>query len=81
MCLFGDLMPLATNLFISSGEVSDIFGRFETNLVFLEKFRCKSQIWNFMEIRPVGATLIPADRQADGQKEANTRFMRLRERP
>jgi hypothetical protein len=37
-------------------------------------------ISDFMEIHPVGAALIRADRRTDVQNEANRRFLRLCER-
>jgi hypothetical protein len=79
MCLYGDLMSLETKVFTSSWEVPVIFARIGPRLVFLEKFHWKSPIWNFTEIRPVGATLLPADRQADEQNESSTRFKQLRQ--
>ena len=42
---------------------------------------CKNlQISNFMKIRPVGAELFHAERQSDGQDEANSRFSQFCER-
>jgi len=46
---------------------------------FLDRFRKKFQISNFMKIRPVGTELFRADGQTDSHGEANRHFSQLYE--
>ena len=46
-----------------SCKVPVMFARFEWNLNMLNSFSKKTQIWNLMKIRPVGAELSHADRR------------------
>jgi len=46
----------------------------EWNFNFLNSFFLKTQIWNLMKIRPVGAELFHADRWKDRHDEINYRF-------
>jgi hypothetical protein len=57
----------------SSCVVSVILVRFEWNLNFLDRFSKSIQIWNFMEMRPMGTELFLADGRTDGQTDRHRR--------
>jgi hypothetical protein len=59
------------NVETSSCKVYAIFIEFSSNLSFLERFSKKSQIWNFIDTRPVGAKLFHADRRMDGRTDGH----------
>ena len=47
---------------------------FNDTSIFSTDFSKKSQISNFIKIRPVGAELFHADRRTSGHNEADSRF-------
>ena len=55
----------------------DIFAQFQLNSVVLDTLTWKSALSNFVYIRPVGAELVRAEIQKDGNGEADRRFLRL----
>jgi hypothetical protein len=57
----------------SAHKVPDIFVRFLSNLVFLDRFPLKSPTSNFVKICPFGAALIHADRHTN-RHEVISRF-------
>jgi len=58
----------------SSSKLLVILVRFQSNLNFLDTFLKKTQIPNFMKIRPVGAELFQAVRRKDRHDEAKSCF-------
>ena len=59
------------------------FCQIQMKLYFLDRFSGKNpKISNFMKIRPVGAELVHAERETNGQThdEANSRFSQFCER-
>ena len=64
---------IVINVKTSSCKVPVIFVGFSRKLNYLDRFSKKSQILNFINIRPVGAELFYADRGKDGH-EADSRF-------
>jgi hypothetical protein len=57
----------SVNILRSSCKAPCIFVQFLPNLHIHDRFLYKSSIVNFTDIYPVGAELIHADRQTDGQ--------------
>ena len=53
----------------SSCKMSVTLARFQSNVIFLDRFWNNRKISNFMKIRPVGAELFPAYRRTDGQTD------------
>ena len=62
------------NVKMSSRKVPVIRLGFSWNLNFLDKFSKKTQLSNFIKIRPVVAELFHADGQTDRHDEANSSF-------
>ena len=47
---------------------------FLSNLNFLDRFSKNAQLWNFVDVRHVGAEVFHAEGRTDSHDEANSRF-------
>jgi len=53
---------------------------FNETLIFVNRFSKKTQISNFMEVRPVGAELLHADGRTDRNDQTNSCFSQFCQR-
>ena len=67
-----------SNVRVSSCKGSVILFRLQTNFNFLDRFSLKKRMSDFMEICPLGAELLHADRLSDGQTERTEVIIILR---